>query len=273
MAVERYDAPAENLDQIKENADNVDREKAEANPPNKNRPDWLQDKFSSPEELAKAYSELERKLGTQSGKPKAPEMPREQPHEGRESPKQEVQQGEKPTDSPNFLPGLDNNEAEAISNYAWEHRSLSDEHYEKLAKAGYSRDIVDEFMAGQFARADTFQNTLVEAGGGAENVEAMFNWARNNMTPEQIAGYDSMFDQGGPQAVMAMENLRAKFENSGQSMQYSGVTGANAAPFETSVYHSTADVIEAMNDPRYQTNPTYRAEVMRKLSRSKDVNF
>lgn len=284
MAVQSTDMPADaTLNAI--NAENITRDakaneshkaQAEGRPVEKtesDRPDWLQEKFSSPQELAKAYAELEKKLGTESGKPKAPEeLNRTLQQQVPERSKEEVQKGDNP-EGAHFLPGVENTVAEEISNYAWEHRSLSDEHYETLTKAGYSREIVDEFMAGQFARADTFQNTMVEAGGGAENVEAMFNWARNNLSEQQIAGYDSMFDQGGPQAIMAMENLRAKFENSGQSLGYSGVTGANAAAYETSFFRDTGEVIKAMQDPRYSTSKAYREEVERKLGRSKDVKF
>ena len=227
------------------------------------RPSWLDPKFETPEAMAKAYDELQSKLGQ---KPKAPDLDRVRG--GEEQPDRSGQEYNEPTPSQSFLPGVEASEVEAISQYAWENRSLSDEHYQKLEAAGYDRQLVDDYMAGQFARADAAEAQLVEIGGGEQQVEAMFEWATNNMTEQQIAGYNEMFDRGGPEAMMAMENLRSKYENSGAALGYRGVQGANAAFSDVQTFQSSAEVIEAMNDPRYQRDPAYRQEVMRRLQRS-----
>lgn len=271
MATEQHSMPADasetliHNDQLVPNADNIDANDA----PKKERPNWLADKFESPEDMAKAYHELERKLGSRQAPPEEltrTETPSERFNEEPEVP--QAQQGEQAA----LLPGLDNTTVESISDYAWEHRSLSDEHYATLEKAGYSRDMVDQYMAGQFAVAADYQAGLMEAGGGEQQVESMFDWARHNMNEQQIAAYDEMFDRGGPDAIMAMENLRAKYESAGGNSAWGAVQGANAPSVDTSAFESSADVIEAMSDPRYHTNPTYRAEVMRKLSRSNALN-
>lgn len=270
MAVEQHSMPADasetmiHQDKVVPNADNVEANEA----PSKQRPDWLADKFESPEAMAKAYYELEKKLGSREAPPEEltrTETPNERVQEQPDRPQQEEGQHA-------LLPGLDNSTVESISDYAWEHQSLTDEHYQTLEKAGYSRDMVDQFMQGQFAIAADVQGQLIEAGGGEAQVESMFNWARNNMNEQQIAAYDEMFDRGGPDAIMAMENLRAKYESAGGNSAWGGVQGANAPSSDQSYFESSADVIEAMSDPRYQTNPTYRAEVMRKLQRSNALN-
>lgn len=237
------------------------------------RPEWLDSKFESPEAMAKAYHELERKLG--SRKPEMPEPSQtEQPNlnEVVQSVEEQEEQSNTPQQegepAPPMLPGLENNVVEEMSNYAWENQSLTDEHYKTLEAAGYSREMVDQYMAGQFAVADDYNAALLEAGGGQQNVETMFGWAQQNLTEAQINAYDEMFDRGGADAMMAMESLRGRYEQAGGSSVWQSVQGANAPAQDMSVFQSNADVIAAMSDPRYNNNPTYRAEVQRKLARS-----
>jgi len=240
--------------------DNVDE------PKEPSRPEWLQEKFESPEQLAKAYDELQRKLG-QSKQP-APDLDKQETLQDPAEQTEQPDRSQQVDQSAPLLPGLDNDTVESISDYAWENQSLSDDHYETLAKAGYSRDMVDAYMAGQFTMAEQGHNQLMEAGGGEGNVQTMFQWAQQNLPEQQITAYDEMFDRGGPEALMAMENLRAKFDNAGGSSAWQGVVGANAPSHDTSVFQSNADVIEAMSDPRYHTNPTYQRQVIEKLNRS-----
>lgn len=230
------------------------------------RPQWLQDKFESPEELAKAYNELEKKLGQRST---PDEGWKTEPKEGEEATEESEATEEVAEEAPvqTTLPGIENELVEEISKHAWENRSLSDEHYETLEKAGYSRDVVDQFMAGQFAQQDAAQSALLNAGGGQENVNSMFSWAEENLTQDQIDVYNGKFDQGGPDAIMAMEHLKARYDASGEAAAKT-VSGAVAPSVETSVYRSAAQVVEAISDPRYKSDPAYRAEVERKIARS-----
>lgn len=185
-----------------------------------------------------------------------------------ESAKQEGEEAPTEENQEFVLPGLEPKQVEEISQYAWENRELSDEHYKLLDEKGYSRQLVDEYMAGQFARADGAQAAVYEAGGGEANVEKMFSWARDNLSPSEIATYDEAFDKGGAPAIMAMENLKSKFDNSGQAPGAKTVTGANAPSGDTDKFTSTAQVVQAMSDPRYKSDPAYQAKVQEKLARS-----
>lgn len=259
-------------------ADNLSRANAEAReqpaePNNPARPEWLQEKFQTPQDLAKAYDELERKLGGKQAPPR--EMTEQASNEELRTQREEAPPpSQEPNSDPGtpLLPGLENNIVEQMSDYAWENQSLTDEHYQTLAQAGYSREMVDSYMAGQFAMAEDNHQQLMDAGGGEQNVQQMFAWAQQNMTDQQIAAYDDMFDRGGPEARMAMENLRAKYEGAGGNSAWGGMQGANAPSYEVGTYQSTADVLEAMRDPRYKTNPAYREEVARKLAQSNVLN-
>lgn len=273
MAVEQHSMPADASEKMiyedtvvksveEQKADNVEVSKTPE------KPSWLQDKFQTPEDLAKAYDELERKLGS---KPQAPNQ--DTAHKQESAPQEQTETPNRSSEdqSAPLLPGLDNNTVEQISDYAWQNQGLTDEHYNTLEQAGYSREMVDAYMTGQFAQAEQGHNALMEAGGGEANVESMFGWAQQNLSEQQISAYDEMFDRGGPEAVMAMENLKAKYDAAGGSSAWQGVTGANAPSVETSAFQSSAEVIDAMSDPRYQRDPAYRDAVMKKLQRSGNI--
>ena len=46
-----------------------------------------------------------------------------------------------------------------------------------------------------------------------------------------------------------------------------------AASQPTDAYRSQAELVQAMNDRRYDNDPAYRRDVMKKLERSGNLNF
>lgn len=215
-------------------------------PPAEDRPQWLPEKFKSAEDLAKAYAELESKLG---GKTESQTPAETTP----ESAKQEL-------DSK----GLDLNE---FSQEFASNGSLSQESYEKLAKAGYSKDIVDNYIAGQQARAQAFEAEIKTEIGGTERYNEMVEWAKANLTPGEIAAYNAAVSSGSPeQAKLAALGLSAKFSNAVGSEPKRTLGGTRGGVED--VFESTAQLTEAMRDPRYKNDPAYRAKVQAKLGRS-----
>lgn len=246
------------------------------------RPSWLPDKFSSEEDMAKSYAELEREYTKlrQAQKPEARGKP--QTPTGKEDVNDaftnEDQQDGKPTegdkpatvgDVKSVLPGFTEDQIVEFSNTAWENGALTDDQYSSLEKAGYSRQIVDQFIQGQMALVEGQRASLVNAGGGEENVEAMFAWAAKALSPGEITQYNTKFDNGGPDALMAMEHLKSRYDNSGVALPSGGfVQGANAPRGETGVYTSMAQVVKDMQSEQYKQDPAFRKHVSDKLSRS-----
>jgi hypothetical protein len=213
------------------------------------RPEWLPEKFKSPEDMAKAYSELESKLG---GKPADDATPSDKPQVP-ENPQQELQKQ-----------GLDMTE---FSQEFAQKGELSQESYEKLAKAGFDKDLVDTYIAGQQARAAQYEGTIKGEVGGEERYNQIVEWAKANLTPGEIAAYNN--------AVSSGDANQAKLAALGLSAQYSKAVGQEPNRLigggkggSEDVFESTAQVTEAMRDPRYKNDPAFRAKVQAKLSRS-----
>lgn len=231
-------------------ASNPPVEGTEGTPP-EDRPQWLPEKFKSPEDMAKAYSELEAKLG--QAKPADP--PAADPA------------APPPADPEAALAdkGLD---LQDFSSEFAQKGELSAESYEKLAKAGYSRQIVDQYIEGQRAVAARFETDIMSEVGGAEKYSAITAWAKANLTPQEIAAYNTAVSSGNAdQAKLAALGLGAKFERANGSDPQRLLGGQGAGP-AGDVFESMAQVTAAMKDPLYKNDPAFRAKIQAKLSRS-----
>lgn len=144
---------------------------------------------------------------------------------------------------------------------------LSDASYQKLEQAGIPRDVVNAYIEGQQAKADLVVEKVTSVVGGLDTYTKMVEWARNNLSPEEIAAYDRTATQGDLYtAQLAAEGLYRRYTQAvGTNNAFlSGST--NGQSFDT--FQSTAQVTQAMRDPRYRSDPAYRREVAEKLARS-----
>jgi hypothetical protein len=122
------------------------------------RPEWLDPKFESAEDLAKAYAELQARMG-------ATEEPEAAP----------VEEGAGVT-------------TEALQPFSEEYYStggLTDESFAKLEAMGLSRDLVEAFMEGQKAVQSAELNQIYAQAGGEEAYAHALAWAAQNMAGGQ----------------------------------------------------------------------------------------
>jgi hypothetical protein len=207
-----------------------------AAPSAENRPTWLPEKFKSPEELSKAYFELERK---QSGKPE--EIPA-------------------PPVNLDFTP---------FTQEFSDKGELSEESFSKLEAMGLPKGVVAQYIEGAKALAEQQVTSLTSEIGGREAYSQMITWASKNLKPEQITAYNKAVSANDPQQQsLAIRGLYAQYrEAAGPSLLSGKASGASAAaPFE-----SWAQVKQAMADKRYATDPAYRKVVTERLANSKTL--
>ena len=69
------------------------------------------------------------------------------------------------------------------------------------------------------------------------------------------------------QIRIAVAGIQAAYMNN--APREPKLVGGRTAKANTTKFNSTAQVVAAMNDERYATDPAYRQEVQEKLSRSK----
>tara|TARA_B100000809_G_C15098466_1_gene515931 strand:+ start:706 stop:1470 length:765 start_codon:yes stop_codon:yes gene_type:complete len=217
------------------------------------RPEWLPDKFKSPEDLATAYNNLETRLGT----------PEEESEEGEDLPPTEASE-EAPEDS----------QADAISSASTEFAdkgSLSDDTYTKLAESGLGRELVDSYIAGQEAIQQSGESSLLESVGGREAYDKISDWAADSLSEKQLGAYNQALETGNEeQASLAIDWLKGKYESANgvtPTLSQGKTTGSGVSSFE-----SRAQVMAAMSErdatgrKRYEVDPAYRSEVERRLA-------
>lgn len=229
-------------------------EGTEGTPPAEDRPQWLPEKFKSPEDMAKAYAELESKLGGQ--KPADP--PAAAPEDPATPPAAEAETALADK-------GLDLKDFSAEFSQKGE---LSAESYERLQKAGFDKSLVDQYIAGQQAIAAQYETSIKAEVGGPEKFSAMTDWAKVNLSPAEIETFNSQVSSGNiDQAKLAVLGLSAKYQNAvGSDPQR--LLGGQGDGAGADVFESMAQVTEAMRDPRYKNDPAYRSKVQAKLGRS-----
>ena len=90
------------------------------------------------------------------------------------------------------------------------------------------------------------------------------------MTDQEIESYDAIMDQGDPAAAYwAVQALSYRYRDA------NGVEGdlvQGKPPGAGDTFRSQAELVQAMSDPRYDKDPAYRRDLMRRLENS-DVSF
>jgi uncharacterized protein YrzB (UPF0473 family) len=112
---------------------------------------------------------------------------------------------------------------------------------------------------------------LMDMVGGDKAYKSMLDWASENFSKEEIEMYDGVMESGNANSIYyAIQALQARYNDSvgtdGQTL-----TGRGAADTDDS-FKSQAELVAAMSDPRYDRDPAYRKDLMRRLENS-DVEF
>ena len=123
----------------------------------------------------------------------------------------------------------------------------------------------DEFLSEEQA------GYLMDMVGGDKAYKSMLEWAGNNFSKDEVSMYDRVMESGNPEAIFfAIQALQSRYnDNVGSDGQL--LTGRGAENTDDS-FKSQAELVAAMSDPRYDRDPAYRQDLMRRLENS-DVSF
>jgi len=234
-------------------------------------------KFNSPEELAKAYKELERKLGqpreqaVETAEPEAPAAP------------QEYNRETSVNDYGEFL--SDKFEEAQLNPYemaaAWEQGQDVSSYVEKLTATGIPKQVIEQYLARPEAQAeasaeggltDTDVAELKGMVGGDRQFQQLSQWAVSNLNTQELADYNAAVDSGNKGAIRwALRTLQARSADTG-AREPQLIGGGTAS--KTAVFESQAEVIEAMNKTNtrgqrlYEVDSAYRRKVEKMLAAS-----
>ena len=206
------------------------------------RPEWLPEKFNSPEDLAKAYGQLEQEFSRS---------------------KTESGQAEAPVETA-IESGLFGELTQEFDNTG----DVSEASKQKLVDQGIPREFIDSYVAGQQQLAEASVRQAYEMVGGEEEYQQMLNWATENLSDNEVTSFNNMVAAGEHEQKMVIESVynRYKSSNAGAPPLIQGDTGKDIP--NSGAYQSRAQVVAAMKDPRYKTDSAYRQQVYTKLSNS-----
>ena len=240
-------------------------------------------KFKSPADLAKAYAELQRKMGQQSAdQPEAqPVVETEAAQEAGYSADQASEIYGKEAVSVLAEQGVD------LAQLMWNADQGADisEHYDTLAETfKVPRQVVENYVSkaqsassdGEAGLSDADATALLNSVGGQENFNQLSSWAKSNLQPEELANYNAVVDSGNKDAISwalkAMQARQASPDAVVEPQLYGG-----GAPTDTRVvFESQQQVLDAMNKRNdrgqrlYDVDEAYRNKVAMILHASPD---
>ena len=232
----------------------------------------LAGKYKNAEDLEKAYVELQKKLGEKGDE--VSETTGDTDAVDTEETSEETKKAKE--DSPAVA--LIN---EASAEYYANDNKLSPETIEKFSQMS-SQDLVNAYIELQQANPQQQQteavdvsqadiNTIQNSVGGQAEYSKITQWAADNLDEQQVSAFDNLIETGNVQAIkLAVAGLKSEYENANG---YEGRMLSGKAPKASGdVFKSQAQLVEAMSDPRYETDPAYRLDIIEKLDRS-DLQF
>ena len=225
----------------------------------------LAGKYNNPQELEKAYLELQSKLGQSETDQAGEEGEREE-----EGTDEEVSET-----SPAF-----DLITQASEEYYSNDNTLSPETIEKFSEMS-STDIVNAYMESiknapaqqqqEVDIPDAQVNQIQNAVGGEKQYTNIVSWAANNLPEPTVVAYDNLVASGNVEAInLAMQGLKAQYDN---AFGNEGRTLQGKPPRSSGeTFRSQAELVAAMADPRYDNDEAYRNDIIAKLDAS-DLQF
>lgn len=156
---------------------------------------------------------------------------------------------------------------QALSDEFQANGDLTPETRAKLAKQGFTQEVVDNFIQGQQLIVQRTMEDIASVVGGVEQMQTVVEWARANLPADVKASYDKVHD---PVMIkVLLKDLERQMNDSEGYLpqQLQGGAGESRGNY----FESMHEVEEAINDPRYSSDPVYRAKVAQKLTASREA--
>lgn len=145
---------------------------------------------------------------------------------------------------------------------------LSAESKKALADAGVPEDV---FVAGLKAQGAEAHTELAKVVGGEEQFTAVLEWAAANLSAEEAAAYNSALDAGNlAGAKMLLQNIAGRYTEAVGKDPSKTITGDTVVTSGVEPFGSTQQMVDAMRDRRYQTDPAYREMVFKRVAASQN---
>jgi hypothetical protein len=229
-------------------------------------------KFKTAADMVNSYKELEGKLGAIDQTKEQPEGVAEE-----DTAEQETETNDSDFNAEELYGdglasvleevGID---AQDISNRFAENDEISEDDYSKLGEAGFSRQVIDTYLDGirnASVTSEVDAQGIKDSVGGDESYGQMVSWAIENLPAEDVQAFNKLTDTGdGPAIKLAVQGIYSQYSNAMgvEPSLYSG----RASTSGPTPFRSTAEVVTAMSDPRWEKDVSYTENVKARLAGS-----
>lgn len=164
-----------------------------------------------------------------------------------------------------------------VTSFATEYEKdgkLSEDSYRALAEKGFSKELVDAYIRGlegsasekgELAQKEV--DAILEEVGGEERYNKIMAWASAHLSKQEQEAYDKLVMSPDPGvARLAVQGMLNRYEKE-KGHTPTLVTGGRASDAPIG-FKNRSEMIAAMSDKRYGSDPEYTREVERKVRSS-----
>ncbi|WFX59761.1 hypothetical protein NFK08_06980 [Enterobacter roggenkampii] len=174
--------------------------------------------------------------------------------------------------------GMPQEAVDSIVNEYMEDEQLSEKSLKILEEHGFTRKFVQNYIAGQQAIVERMARGLVDFVGGADNWETIMTHLQKN-DPDSLESLQVALDNNNIKMVKTVLTLTQKELNQAKQSKYGkkaerSVSKSAKPQIQTQIntgpkgFSNSQEMVDAMKDKRYSTDPKYRAEVEQRVIRS-----
>lgn len=146
---------------------------------------------------------------------------------------------------------------------------LSSASLEALANAGYPKEVVDAYISGVEATQEKFYNAVVGFAGGEDEYRQVAHFV-SSQGDKAVQDFNDTINTGNLGVInMVIQGVKANMKavNGTTNQTILGQSTGGTAD-NTNAYLSKQQMLDAMNDPRYDKDPIYRKQVEQKIINS-----
>ena len=161
---------------------------------------------------------------------------------------------------------------DAYKNLQRENERLRTGEVEQPEEQGYDNDNDDD-SGNQLTAEDAgrIRDNVFNQVGGQERYQALMGWAVNNVDEARTQAFNAALQSGNEGAILS-QLKGIQYDHMMATGYEPKLTGGRAPSNEVQGYSSEAQVIRAMQDPRYQDDPAYIKDVEQRIAVSNVFN-
>jgi hypothetical protein len=192
--------------------------------------------------MAKAYGELEKKLGSS----------------------QQAQSSEEPVDS--TTANLEDLVEQATRTFVQD-GEIPNEILEAFQERGIPPSYVSELVEGRKNRADSYTKELFDTVGGEDQWKEISQWASQNLSEEDRNAFNAAVNSGDTGAArLAVYGVQARYNSAVRDPRNDlNLQGNQAGQNGPAGYRTQEEYLSDLQNPKYTTDEAYRQSVQLRL--------